>query len=169
MPKYQNSALSLTNAHAAIQLQSINSTTVTRWTRGIVWRQMGEMLQNGMQMGSHTIHHVDMGQVLNESVVQAQQELQISQITLQRGFGMPVQQFCYPSGEPFRHGTLAQQQEIVSLLAQDGYIGLPPIQDERVRCKTVQPLLSSCVFVWMGVIRYRNLSRVCRDRTPLSG
>jgi hypothetical protein len=84
---------------------------------------MNTMLQNGMQIGSHTIHHVDMGQVLNESIVQAQQELQISQLTLQHRFGIPIQQFCYPSGEPFRHGTLAQQQQIVSLLAQDGYIG----------------------------------------------
>ncbi|MBV9710060.1 MAG: polysaccharide deacetylase family protein, partial [Ktedonobacteraceae bacterium] len=51
------------------------------WGGQMTWRQMSEMLQNGMQMGSHTIHHVDMGQVLNESLVQAQQELQISQIT----------------------------------------------------------------------------------------
>ncbi|MBV9711859.1 MAG: polysaccharide deacetylase family protein, partial [Ktedonobacteraceae bacterium] len=93
------------------------------WGGQMTWRQMSEMLQNGMQMGSHTIHHVDMGQVLNESLVQAQQELQVSQITLQRGFGIPIQQFCYPSGEPFRHGTLAEQQQIVSLLAQDGYVG----------------------------------------------
>ncbi len=93
------------------------------WQGQMTWGQMNTMLQNGMQMGSHTIHHVNMGQVLNESVVQAQQELQISQLTLQQRFGIPIQQFCYPSGEPFRHGTLAQQQQIVSLLAQDGYIG----------------------------------------------
>jgi peptidoglycan/xylan/chitin deacetylase (PgdA/CDA1 family) len=93
------------------------------WGGQMTWWQMREMLQNGMQMGSHTIHHVDMGQVLAESVVQAQQELQISQITLQKGFGIPIQQFCYPSGEPFNHGTLAEQQQIVALLAQDGYIG----------------------------------------------
>ncbi|HEY5005228.1 MAG TPA: polysaccharide deacetylase family protein [Ktedonobacteraceae bacterium] len=93
------------------------------WQGQMTWGQMYTMLQNGMQMGSHTIHHVDMGQVLNESVVQAQQELQISQLALQRRFGIPIQQFCYPAGEPFNHGTLAEQQQIVSLLAQDGYIG----------------------------------------------
>ncbi len=93
------------------------------WGGQMTWRQMSEMLQNGMQMGSHTIHHVDMGQVLNDSFVQAQQELQISQLTLQRGFSIPIQQFCYPSGEPFNHGTLAERQQIISLLAQDGYIG----------------------------------------------
>jgi peptidoglycan/xylan/chitin deacetylase (PgdA/CDA1 family) len=93
------------------------------WQGQMTWGQMNTMLQDGMQMGSHTIHHVDMGQVLNESVVQAQQELQISQLTLQRRFGIPIQQFCYPAGEPFNHGTLAEKQQIVALLAQDGYIG----------------------------------------------
>ena len=93
------------------------------WQGQMTWGQMYSMLQNGMQMGSHTIHHVDMGQVLNESVVQAQQELQVSQLTLQQRFGIPIQQFCYPAGEPFNHGTQAEQQQIVSLLAQDGYVG----------------------------------------------
>jgi peptidoglycan/xylan/chitin deacetylase (PgdA/CDA1 family) len=93
------------------------------WQGQMTWPQMREMLQNGMQMGSHTIHHVDMGQVLLESLEQAQQELQISQLTLQKYLGIPIQQFCYPSGEPFNHGTLALRQEIVLLLAQDGYIG----------------------------------------------
>jgi peptidoglycan/xylan/chitin deacetylase (PgdA/CDA1 family) len=93
------------------------------WQGQMTWQQMREMLLNGMQMGSHTIHHVDMGQVLLNSLEQAQQELQISQFTLQKNLGIPVQQFCYPSGEPFKHGSLALRQEIVSLLAQDGYIG----------------------------------------------
>jgi peptidoglycan/xylan/chitin deacetylase (PgdA/CDA1 family) len=93
------------------------------WQGQMSWQQMREMLLNGMQMGSHTIHHVDMGQVLRNSVKQAQQELQVSQSTLQKNLGVPIQQFCYPSGEPFRHGTPALKQQIVSLLAQDGYIG----------------------------------------------
>jgi peptidoglycan/xylan/chitin deacetylase (PgdA/CDA1 family) len=93
------------------------------WQGQMTWQQMREMLLNGMQMGSHTIHHVDMGQVLLNSLQQAQQELQISQLTLQKNLGIPVQQFCYPSGEPFKNGSLALRQEIVSLLAQDGYIG----------------------------------------------
>jgi len=93
------------------------------WQGQMNWPQMREMLANGMQMGSHTVHHVDMGTVMQDSLVQAQQELQVSQITLEHGFGIPIQQFCYPSGEPFRHGTLAQRQQIISLLAQDGYIG----------------------------------------------
>jgi peptidoglycan/xylan/chitin deacetylase (PgdA/CDA1 family) len=93
------------------------------WQGQMTYPELREMLLNGMQMGSHTIHHVDMGQVLLNSVEQAQQELQISQSTLQKNLGVSIQQFCYPSGEPFKHGTLALRQQIVSLLAQDGYIG----------------------------------------------
>ncbi len=93
------------------------------WQGQATWPQLREMLANGMQMGSHTIHHVDMGQVLLNSKEQAQQELQISQFTMQQKLGIIVQHFCYPSGDPFRHGSLALRQEIVALLAQDGYIG----------------------------------------------
>ena len=93
------------------------------WQGQMTWHQLGQMLTGGMQMGSHTIHHVDMGQVYTDSPEQAQQELQISRATMQRQLGMVVQQFCYPSGEPFRHGSQYLRQVIVSLLANDGYVG----------------------------------------------
>lgn len=93
------------------------------WDGQMSWAQMREMLANGMQMGSHTVHHVDMGETLQSSQEQAQQELQDSQMTLQKNLGVAIQQFCYPSGEPFRHGTVALQRAIVALLVQDGYIG----------------------------------------------
>ncbi len=92
------------------------------WDGQMTWNQLRTMLAHGMQMGSHTVHHVNIGQVLLNSQEQAQQELQISQSTLQQKLGMVVQHFCYPSGEPFRHGSLSLQQAVVSLLAQDGYI-----------------------------------------------
>ncbi len=93
------------------------------WQGQMTWNQLREMVANGMQMGSHTIHHVDMGLVLRYSLEQAQQELQVSQATLQQNLHIAIQQFCYPSGEPFKHGTLALRQQIVALLAADGYIG----------------------------------------------
>lgn len=93
------------------------------WQGQMTWHQLGLMLTNGMQMGSHTVHHVDMGQVYTNSPEQAQQELQISRATMQQRLGIVIQQFCYPSGEPFRHGSLYLQQAIVNLLANDGYIG----------------------------------------------
>jgi peptidoglycan/xylan/chitin deacetylase (PgdA/CDA1 family) len=93
------------------------------WQGQMTWPQLSQMLTNGMQMGSHTVHHVDMGQVYTNSPEQAQQELQVSRATMQQRLGIVIQQFCYPSGEPFRHGSLALRQAIVNLLASDGYIG----------------------------------------------
>lgn len=92
------------------------------WNGQMTWPQLRMMLAHGMQMGSHTIHHVNIGQVLLDSLQQAQQELQISQLTLQQNLGIVVQHFCYPSGEPFRHGSLLVRQRVIALLAQDGYI-----------------------------------------------
>ncbi len=87
------------------------------------WQEISNMHFWGMQIGSHTIHHVDMGQMLLVSRTLAQQELQESKATLGQHLGITIQQFCYPSGEPFKTESLALQQEIVTLLAADGYIG----------------------------------------------
>ncbi|HET9921344.1 MAG TPA: polysaccharide deacetylase family protein, partial [Ktedonobacteraceae bacterium] len=81
------------------------------------------LLANGMQIGSHTIHHVDMGQTFLYSKALAQQELQLSKAKLEKQLGIVIQQFCYPSGEPFRSESLYLQQQIVALLATDGYVG----------------------------------------------
>jgi hypothetical protein len=64
-----------------------------------------------------------MGSLLLYSQDLAQQELQKSQAALQNHLGEVIQQFCYPSGEPFNHGSLAARQQIVALLAADGYVG----------------------------------------------
>ncbi len=93
------------------------------WLGQMTWPQLSQMLTHGMQMGSHTVHHVDMGQVYTNSPEQAQQELQVSRTTMQQHLGIVIQQFCYPSGEPFRHGSMYLQQVIVSLLRSDGYVG----------------------------------------------
>jgi peptidoglycan/xylan/chitin deacetylase (PgdA/CDA1 family) len=93
------------------------------WQGQMTWHQLSQMLTHGMQMGSHTVHHVDMGQVYLNSPEQAQQELQVSRATMQQRLGVLIQQFCYPSGEPFRHGSAYLRQVIVSLLTKDGYIG----------------------------------------------
>src|SRR5205085_7972031 len=63
-----------------------------------------------------------------------------SKATLQQQLGVPIQFFCYPSGEPFHHGSLYEQQIVLNDLYSDGYIGatLDPfsfdstIQDARL-------------------------------------
>ncbi len=93
------------------------------WQGQMTWGQMSGMLTHGMQMGSHTVHHVDMGQVYTDSPEQAQQELQVSRATMEQHLSTIIQQFCYPSGEPFRHGSAYLRRVIMSLLVNDGYVG----------------------------------------------
>ncbi len=98
-------------------------TGVVGWNGYLNWDQIRAMQAAGMQIGSHTIHHMNIGSVLLLSLQRAQQELQGSQAALERNLGEVIQQFCYPSGEPFRSGSLALQQRVVTLLAADGYVG----------------------------------------------
>ncbi len=98
-------------------------TGVVGWRGYLNWEQLHSMLAAGMQIGSHTIHHVNIGATLLFSPTAAQQELLQSQAVLQKQLGVVIQQFCYPSGEPFRHGSLALRQRIVVLLAADSYVG----------------------------------------------
>lgn len=93
------------------------------WQGQMTWDQLREMLANGMQIGSHTIHHVNLGRVYVNSPVQAEQEVRISQMDLQNHLGIPIQQFCYPFGEPFHHGSSVVQQAVMALLATNGYVG----------------------------------------------
>ncbi|GAC1621243.1 MAG: hypothetical protein NVS4B7_13100 [Ktedonobacteraceae bacterium] len=93
------------------------------WVSYLNWHQIKTMFANGMQIGSHTIHHVDMGQLVTYSEALAQHELQKSQAVLTQHLGISIQQFCYPSGEPFRSGSWEARQQIVKLLAADGYVG----------------------------------------------
>jgi len=101
------------------------------WKGQVTWDQLREMLANGMQMGSHTITHRNMGAVWRSSHAEAQQEFQQSQQDMQTQLGTVIQQFCYPTGEPFHHEKPVVQQAIMALLEQDGYIGAttdpPPV------------------------------------------
>ncbi len=93
------------------------------WTGYLSWKQIREMMGGGMQIASHTVHHYSLGTLLAYAQSEAQYELQASKTTLQQQLGITIQQFCYPSGSPFRGGTLAQQQQITAMLAADGYVG----------------------------------------------
>jgi peptidoglycan/xylan/chitin deacetylase (PgdA/CDA1 family) len=93
------------------------------WQGQMSWLQLRQMQAGGMQIGSHTIHHVDLNAMYLDSPVLAQHEMQQSQMTLEQGLRIPIQQFCYPSGEPFHYGSVYVQHQIVSMLAADGYVG----------------------------------------------
>lgn len=86
----------------------------------LTWNQIRQMAAAGIEIGSHTIHHIDLAIAQPET---ARVELLDSKATLEQQISAPVQFFCYPSGEPFHHGTSGRQQFITTLLFQDGYIG----------------------------------------------
>ncbi len=88
--------------------------------RYLTWDQIRQMAASGIEIGSHTIHHISLAEA---DPATAEKELLDSKTTLEQQLGQPIQFFCYPSGEPFHHGSAARQQFITHLLYQDGYVG----------------------------------------------
>ena len=87
----------------------------------LTWSQVQILRDEGMQIASHTVHHVNIGQP--PYYTSTQDELTQSKETLQKELGLPIQFFCYPSGEPFHHDSVAEQQIVLQDLYNDGYIG----------------------------------------------
>ena len=86
----------------------------------MTWKQVRELAQDGMQVASHTIHHVNIGQP--PSWTTTQNELLASKQTLEAQLKQPVQFFCYPTGEPFNHDPVYEQQIVLADLYKDGYV-----------------------------------------------
>src|SRR5579859_3135595 len=117
---YQN-AYPILKAHGFSGMFYIITSKVG-WHGQASWPQLQEMLLNGMQMGSHTVHHVNMGTTYLRSPEQALQEVQVSQFDMQQHLGIIIQHFCYPNGDPFKGTNVFLQQKVVALLAANGYI-----------------------------------------------
>jgi peptidoglycan/xylan/chitin deacetylase (PgdA/CDA1 family) len=84
------------------------------------WNQLKVLVSAGMEIGSHTVDHQDLGTLTTEKV---RFELRDSRNVLQQKLGVPVQFLAYPSGEPFDHGTPQAQELVLSLMPQYGYVG----------------------------------------------
>ena len=89
--------------------------------RYMTWNQVRALRDAGMQIESHTIHHVNIG--APPAYTTTQDELLLSKQTLEQQLGQPIQFFCYPTGEPFHHDTVAEQQLVLQDLYADGYLG----------------------------------------------
>jgi peptidoglycan/xylan/chitin deacetylase (PgdA/CDA1 family) len=89
--------------------------------RYLTWNQIRVLERYGMQIGSHTIHHINVGQP--PAGTTTQEELVVSKATLQSQLGQPIQFFCYPTGEPFHHDSVYEQQIVLADLLADGYLG----------------------------------------------
>ena len=81
----------------------------------LTWDDIKEMVGLGHEIGSHTVHHVNMAQV---SIDEARRELQEAKETLERRTGRPTQWFAYPFGG--RDNFLAER---LALVREAGYRG----------------------------------------------
>ncbi len=86
----------------------------------MTWNQVRTLAQDGMQVASHTIHHVNIGQP--PAWTSTQKELLISKETLEAQLKQPIQFFCYPTGEPFHNDPVYEQQIVLADLFKDGYV-----------------------------------------------
>jgi len=86
----------------------------------MTWPQVRGLVEDGMQVSSHTIHHVNVGQP--PSWTTTQNELLVSKETLEAQLNQPVQFFCYPTGEPFHNDPVYEQQIVLADLFKDGYV-----------------------------------------------
>ena len=89
--------------------------------RYMTWSQVRALDEYGMQIASHTVHHINIGQP--PAYTTTRKELLDSKNSLQSQLGEPVQFFCYPTGEPFHHDTYYEQQLVLKDLLADGYVG----------------------------------------------
>ncbi len=94
---------------------------VFTWDKGLTemanlsWENIRELVELGHEVGSHTIHHVDMAQVEME---EARAELEGSKKVLEGHLGKPVRWFAYPFGSRANFRT-----EVLDLVYNAGYEG----------------------------------------------
>ena len=86
----------------------------------MTWPQLRGLVAAGMDIGSHTVDHQDLG-TLSEDKVRF--ELRDSRNILQQTLHVSVQWLTYPSGEPFKTESAAARQMLLTLLPQYGYVG----------------------------------------------
>src|SRR5260370_42513885 len=89
--------------------------------RYMTWNQVRLFDYSGMQIASHTFHHINIGHP--PAYTTTQKELLDSKNTLQSQLVQPIQFFCYPTGEPFHHDSSYERQLVLAALLADGYVG----------------------------------------------
>lgn len=74
------------------------------------WTHVQELIDSGMEIGSHTLSHPDLTGISQE---QCWQEISASRAAIGARIGQPVQAFCYP------YGSL--NESVIKLIRQAGY------------------------------------------------
>ena len=88
--------------------------------RYMSWSQIGTMAARGWRWSRTLSSHQDLGLLRARAG-----DLRVALLAriLAHSVHRAVQFLTYPSGEPFRSGSMAAQRRILSLLARYGYIG----------------------------------------------
>ena len=127
----------------------IDTDLVYEWDRylprmpNLTWDDVREMHKLGLEFGSHTVTHANLGQV---SFNQAQREIIESKKTLEQRLNVPVRWLAYPFG-----GVKDLRSELLSYIEEAGYDGclsafggfVYPKCDSRVLPRTPVPVFHS--------------------------
>jgi len=108
------------NDHAEFNIISAYVGTTLGVNSYMTWPQLRALVAAGMDIGSHTVDHQDLGILPVDKV---RFELRDSRNVLQLKLHVPVQWIAYPSGEPFKTGSAAARQLLLTLLPEYGYVG----------------------------------------------
>jgi len=74
------------------------------------WSQIAELAKAGMEIGSHSVSHLDLSKLDTDK---ARVEIYNSKITLEEKLNLKITAFCYPSG--------AFDDETIQLVKNAGY------------------------------------------------
>ena len=66
----------------------------------LMWEEIKEMLDNGIEFGSHTLTHPYLPHISQQ---QAEKEISLSKEIMEKMLGRTIESFCYPSGHFNNH------------------------------------------------------------------
>lgn len=107
--------------------------------RYMTWSQVEALDRDGMEIGSHTVHHLSLPS-LGRPLLHF--ELDSSRATLERHLGHPVLDFCYPGGEV--------NATVVRAVQQAGYLSATTTRS-GVAARGQNPLELPRLRIWGGM------------------
>jgi len=81
----------------------------------LTWEQVKKMLQNGMIIGGHTMTHLNLP---NADPADAQQEISMSRVALEKKLEIPIRHFSVPNSGPYRY----YNDQVKQMVAASGYV-----------------------------------------------
>lgn len=98
------------------------------------WDDVKNMIQNGMEIGSHTLNHPNLTKVSSEK---AKDEIFQSKAILEEKLGQKINFFCYPSGE-FNNQTIEFVKQAGYKAAVSIISGYEQLADQLYKLKRIR-------------------------------